>query len=104
VKSRFPERNRCLSGQPANKKTEIRQPDKLARLEIEMENGEAGVLLRDNQAYVALQPLDPDALRSRIEEDFRVKRWRSIVGRSILRERFARLDDRMTRRAGGSLL
>ena len=54
-----------------------------------MENGEAGVLLRDNQAYVALQPLDPDALRSRIAEDFRVKRWRSIVGRCILRERFA---------------
>jgi hypothetical protein len=35
-----------------------------------------GVLLRDKQPHVALQPLDPDALRSRIEEDFRVLSWR----------------------------
>jgi hypothetical protein len=34
------------------------------------------VLLRDKQLHVALQPLDPDALRSRIEEDFAVKAWR----------------------------
>jgi hypothetical protein len=35
-----------------------------------------GVLLRDKQLHVALQPLDPDALRSRIEEDFCVLSWR----------------------------
>jgi hypothetical protein len=35
-----------------------------------------GVLLRDKQLHVGLQPLDPDALRSRIEEDFQVKCWR----------------------------
>src|SRR6516164_5101719 len=35
-----------------------------------------GVLLRDKQLHIALQPLDPDALRSRIEEDFAVKTWR----------------------------
>jgi len=44
-----------------------------------------GVLLRDKQLHIALQPLDPDALRSRIEEDFAVKAWRRDKTRSVLR-------------------
>lgn len=40
-------------------------------------------LLKDKQYHNALQPLDPDALRSRIEKDFRCMAWRTENGKPV---------------------
>jgi hypothetical protein len=39
------------------------------------------ILLKDKQYHSALQPLAPDALRSRIEQDFRCMAWRTGDGK-----------------------